>query len=69
MRTSRRAKPSRPCPRHEYLNQEYDLAEVELPERTDDCKDDAKSGGDPEQYKCAYDITVIEKLKVQAWLE
>jgi glycine betaine/proline transport system substrate-binding protein len=46
----------------QYLNQEYDLAEVKLPERTPDCKDDAKAGGDPEQYKCAYDVTVIEKL-------
>ena len=27
-----------------------------------DCKDDAKAGGDVEQYKCAYDVTVIEKL-------
>lgn len=47
----------------QYLNQEYDLAEVKLPARTDkSCKDDAKSGGDPEQYKCAYDVTVIQKL-------
>jgi glycine betaine/proline transport system substrate-binding protein len=46
----------------QFYNQEYDLAEVELPERTPDCKDDAKSGGDVEQYKCAYDVTVIEKL-------
>src|SRR6185503_4820633 len=49
----------------QYLNQEYDLAEVKLPPRTDankDCKDDAKEGGDPNQYKCAYDITVINKL-------
>jgi glycine betaine/proline transport system substrate-binding protein len=46
----------------QYLNQEYELAEVQLPERTPDCKDDAKSGGNPEQYKCAYDVTVIEKL-------
>src|SRR3954453_9041440 len=49
----------------QYLNQQYDLAEVKLPPRTDankDCKDDAKSGGDPEQYKCAYDVTVINKL-------
>src|SRR3954447_903854 len=32
----------------QYLNQEYDLAEVKLPPRTDankDCKDDAKEGG------------------------
>ena len=46
----------------QFYNQQYDLAEVELPERTPDCKDDAKAGGDPEQYKCAYDVTVIEKL-------
>ena len=46
----------------QFYNQEYDLAEVKLPERTADCKDDAKSGGDVEQYKCAYDVTVIEKL-------
>src|SRR5215211_190413 len=46
----------------QFYNQEYDLAEVKLPERTPDCKDDAKAGGDPEQYKCAYDVTVIEKL-------
>jgi glycine betaine/proline transport system substrate-binding protein len=46
----------------QFLNQEYDLAEVKLPERTPDCKDDAKSGGNPEQYKCAYDVTVIQKL-------
>jgi glycine betaine/proline transport system substrate-binding protein len=49
----------------QYLNQEYDLAEVKLPPRTDankDCKDDAKEGGDPEQYKCEYDITIINKL-------
>jgi glycine betaine/proline transport system substrate-binding protein len=49
----------------QYLNKEYDLAEVKLPPRTEaneDCKDDAKEGGDPEQYKCEYDITVINKL-------
>jgi glycine betaine/proline transport system substrate-binding protein len=46
----------------QFYNQEYDLAEVQLPERTPDCKDDAKAGGDPEQYKCAYDVTVIQKL-------
>ena len=46
----------------QFYNQEYDLAEVQLPERTADCKDDAKAGGDVEQYKCAYDVTVIEKL-------
>jgi glycine betaine/proline transport system substrate-binding protein len=46
----------------QFYNQEYDLAEVKLPERTPDCKDDAKAGGDVEQYKCAYDVTVIQKL-------
>jgi glycine betaine/proline transport system substrate-binding protein len=46
----------------QYLNQQYDLAEVKLPERFKGCKDDAKAGGDPEQYKCAYDVTIINKL-------
>jgi glycine betaine/proline transport system substrate-binding protein len=46
----------------QFYNQEYDLAEVKLPERTAGCKDDAKAGGDVDQYKCAYDVTVIEKL-------
>jgi glycine betaine/proline transport system substrate-binding protein len=46
----------------QYLNQEYELAEVQLPERTPNCKDDAKAGGDVQQYKCAYDITIINKL-------
>jgi glycine betaine/proline transport system substrate-binding protein len=46
----------------QFYNQQYDLAEVKLPERTPDCKDDAKAGGNPEQYKCAYDVTVIQKL-------
>jgi glycine betaine/proline transport system substrate-binding protein len=46
----------------QFLNQEYDLAEVKLPPRFPGCKDDAKAGGDPEQYKCEYDITVITKL-------
>ena len=46
----------------QFYNQEYDLAEVQLPERTDGCKDDAKEGGNVDQYKCAYDVTVINKL-------
>ena len=48
----------------QFYNQEYDLAEVKLPPRKPgtDCQDDAKAGGDPEQYKCEYDITVINKL-------
>jgi glycine betaine/proline transport system substrate-binding protein len=46
----------------QYLNQEFDLSEVKLPERAANCKDDAKSGGDVAQYKCAYDVTIINKL-------
>jgi glycine betaine/proline transport system substrate-binding protein len=49
----------------QYLFEQYDLAEVKLPPRTEankDCKDDASAGGDPEQYKCEYGITVINKL-------
>jgi glycine betaine/proline transport system substrate-binding protein len=49
----------------QYLFEEYDLAEVKLPPRTEankDCQDDAKAGGDPEQYKCEYDVTIIQKL-------
>ncbi len=46
----------------QYLNQEYDLAEVQLPDRFKGCKDDAKAGGDVSQYKCAYDVTIINKL-------
>ena len=50
----------------QYLNQEYDLAEVKLPERSGGCQDDAKAGGDPEKYKCAYDVTIINKLRSKA---
>jgi glycine betaine/proline transport system substrate-binding protein len=46
----------------QYLNQQYDLAEVKLPERSGSCKDDAKAGGDVARYKCAYDVTIINKL-------
>ena len=49
----------------QFLNQQYDLSEVGLPPRTEankDCKDDSKSGGDPQQYKCEYDVTIINKL-------
>jgi glycine betaine/proline transport system substrate-binding protein len=49
----------------QYLNQQYDLAEVKLPPRTGankNCKDDAKQGGNPAQYKCEYDVTIINKL-------
>jgi glycine betaine/proline transport system substrate-binding protein len=46
----------------QYLNAEYDLAEVKLPEIFPGCKEDAKAGGDPEQYKCEYVQTDIQKL-------
>ncbi len=46
----------------QYLNQEYDLAEVQLPKRFKGCKDDAKAGGNVAQYKCAYDVTIIQKV-------
>src|SRR5215207_3190545 len=46
----------------QYLNAEYDLAEVKLPKIFPGCKEDAKAGGDPEQYKCAYVQTDIQKL-------
>src|SRR3954453_23311899 len=46
----------------QYLNAAYQLAEVKLPKRFKSCKDDAKEGGDPAQYKCAYDVTIINKI-------
>jgi glycine betaine/proline transport system substrate-binding protein len=46
----------------QYLNQEYDLAEVKLPPIKPGCKEDAKAGGDPEQYKCEYIENDIQKL-------
>jgi glycine betaine/proline transport system substrate-binding protein len=46
----------------QFYNQQYDLAEVKLPPRKPGCKDDAKAGGDLEQYECAYDVTIINKL-------
>ena len=46
----------------QYLNTEYQLSEVQLPPRFKGCTDDAKSGGDVKQYKCAYDKTIIEKV-------
>jgi glycine betaine/proline transport system substrate-binding protein len=46
----------------QYLFEEYDLAEVKLPPLFKGCKEDAKAGGDPEQYKCEYITTIINKL-------
>jgi glycine betaine/proline transport system substrate-binding protein len=46
----------------QYLNQEYKLAEVKLPARGKNCKDDATAGGNAASYRCAYGVTVIMKL-------
>jgi glycine betaine/proline transport system substrate-binding protein len=46
----------------QYLNAQYQLAEVKLPPRFKGCKDDSKAGGNAAQYKCAYDVTIIMKL-------
>jgi glycine betaine/proline transport system substrate-binding protein len=48
----------------QYLNQEYDLAEVKLPPLEDNpgCKENADAGGDPEQYKCEYKVEILNKL-------
>jgi glycine betaine/proline transport system substrate-binding protein len=46
----------------QYLNVQYHLVEVKLPARFKGCKDDAKSGGDVSQYKCAYDTYPLEKV-------
>jgi glycine betaine/proline transport system substrate-binding protein len=46
----------------QYLNQEFKLAEVKLPPHKANCLDDAKAGGDANKYKCAYDITIINRL-------
>ena len=35
---------------------------MKLPPIFKGCKEDAKAGGDPEQYKCEYVQTVINKL-------
>jgi len=46
----------------QYLNAAYQLSEVKLPKRFKGCKDDAKTGGDPKQYACAYSTYPLEKL-------
>jgi glycine betaine/proline transport system substrate-binding protein len=48
----------------QYLNQEYDLAEVKLPPLEDNpgCKENADVGGDPEQYRCEYKVEILNKL-------
>jgi glycine betaine/proline transport system substrate-binding protein len=46
----------------QYLNQTYQLSEVQLPARFKGCQDDSKSGGNVAQYKCGYDKTIINKI-------
>lgn len=46
----------------QYLNQQLNLAEVQLPARFKGCKDDASSGGDIKPYKCAYAADPLNKL-------
>src|SRR3954454_21697416 len=46
----------------QYLNAQYQLAEVKLPRIFKGCKEDAKAGGDPKQYACAYSTYPLNKL-------
>jgi glycine betaine/proline transport system substrate-binding protein len=48
----------------QYLNSAYQLSEVQLPKRFKGCQDsyNPKLGSDLNQYKCAYGLTIIEKL-------
>jgi glycine betaine/proline transport system substrate-binding protein len=46
----------------QYLNAQYQLAEVKLPPIFKGCKEDAKAGGDPKQYRCAYSTYPLNKL-------
>jgi len=46
----------------QYLNQQLNLAEVQLPARFKSCQDDAGSGGDIKKYKCAYAADPLNKL-------
>jgi glycine betaine/proline transport system substrate-binding protein len=48
----------------QYLNSAYQLSEVQLPKRFKGCQDsfNAKLGSNLSQYRCAYGLTIIEKL-------
>ncbi len=46
----------------QYLNVQYHLVEVKLPARFKGCLDDAKAGGDPKKYACAYDTYPLNKV-------
>jgi glycine betaine/proline transport system substrate-binding protein len=45
-----------------YLHAQYQLAEVKLPAIFKGCKEDAKAGGNPKQYACAYSSYPLNKL-------
>ena len=46
----------------QYLNASLNLVEVKLPARPKSCKDDASSGGNIRQYRCAYAADPLRKL-------
>src|SRR5207244_11947209 len=46
----------------QYLNASYQLSEIKLPKRFKGCQDDSKSGGNVNQYKCAYDTYPLNKI-------
>jgi len=46
----------------QFLNAQYQVVEVKLPNRFAGCKDDSKAGGNPADYACAYPSYVLEKL-------
>jgi glycine betaine/proline transport system substrate-binding protein len=48
----------------QYLNSAYQLSEIQLPKRFKGCQDsfNAKLGSNLNQYRCAYGLTIIEKL-------
>jgi glycine betaine/proline transport system substrate-binding protein len=46
----------------QYLNVQYHLVEIKLPKRFKGCLDDAKTGGDPKKYACAYDTYPLNKV-------
>jgi glycine betaine/proline transport system substrate-binding protein len=48
----------------QYLNSAYQLSEIQLPKRSKGCQDsyNPKLGSDLSQYRCAYGLTIIEKL-------
>ncbi len=46
----------------QYLNAQYDLVQVKLPDRFADCQDDEKKGGDPKTYACEYPSYPLDKI-------